>query len=170
MSIATAVKIQPSKLSRKIAILFSLSLVSIGIYIGFLQHLQLYSQCIFALLCFFAAWQSYAHNQKLNKTSWNIMIDGQGQLRGTKIVCQHGILKTNESVPIDSFAENEFMLEGNILTLVSGTTLWPHVLFLRLHNVDNKITTNLVVLRDSMSKDEFRRLSLACRWIVKNAH
>ena len=150
MSIAISVVLQPSKILRFCVISFAFLLLFIGIYIANLKTLSLLNQSVLIALCCFAAWRSFLFNQKIAKTSWRIHIDGHGQLR-----C-HSTAQ----------AEDVF---GDVVKLVAGTTLWTQALFLRLHNQEKNVNINLVILSDALSKDEFRRLSVACKWIVAHA-
>lgn len=143
MSIAISVVLHPSKILRFCTLTFALFLLFLGIYIGTLKSLPIANQSILIALCCFAAWRSFLYSQKIAQTSWRIHIDGQGQLR-----CQQA---DSDSDPFN---------------LVAGTTLWTHALFLRLHHREKNMKINLVVLSDALSKDEFRRLSVACKWII----
>lgn len=48
--------------------------------------------------------------------------------------------------------------------LVKGTTLWSHLLLLRLR-LDGGSVRTIVILPDCVPHDSFRVLSVACRWI-----
>lgn len=152
--IAIAVVLQPSKTMRICIMLFAVLLLSIGIYIACLDTLSALNQYASMVACFFAAWRIHLYYQQITKTSWHMSIDGHGQLR-----CRSESLQRISSSEVDS----------NPMKLVAGTTLWAHALFLRLYNPKEKRTLNLVVLPDALSKDEFRRLSVACRWIIARA-
>lgn len=49
--------------------------------------------------------------------------------------------------------------------LMPDSTLWPHLLLLRLQVEDQGIK-NLLVLPDCMDESSFRALAVACRWIA----
>lgn len=49
--------------------------------------------------------------------------------------------------------------------LLPDSTLWPHLLLLRLRTEDGR-TRNVVILPDSVRAEDFRALSVACRWIA----
>jgi len=49
--------------------------------------------------------------------------------------------------------------------LLNDSTIWPHLLLLRLQSDSGKITV-LPILPDSVSRDSFRALSVACRWVA----
>jgi hypothetical protein len=151
MSIALSVALHPSKIVRICVILFAVLLLSIGIYIATLKNLSILNQSGLVALCCFAAFRCFIYNQKIARTSWRIHISGQGQLR-----CQ-------------SNSETDDISDTPLLNLMPGTTLWTHALFLRLHNPEQNTKLNLVVLSDALSKDEFRRLAVACKWIAAHA-
>ena len=146
MSIAISVILRPSKILRFCVISFVFLLLFIGVFIASLKTLSLFNQSALIALCGFAAWRSFSYNQKIAKTSWRINIDGQGQLR-----CQSN------------------MESDDVFALMAGTTLWTQALFLRLHNQEKNVKVNIVILSDALGKDEFRRLSVACKWIVARA-
>lgn len=49
--------------------------------------------------------------------------------------------------------------------LAEGSVLWPNLLFLHLESERGHKET-LRILPDSVSRDEFRALHIACRWIA----
>jgi hypothetical protein len=49
--------------------------------------------------------------------------------------------------------------------LLPGSTIWPFLMVLRLQAEDRTIR-NVVVLPDSVSPGNFRKLAVACRWIA----
>ncbi len=60
---------------------------------------------------------------------------------------------------------NEVIREGELVVIEPGTTLWAHLILLRLKSQTGDIS-NLIILRDSTSAESFRKLSVACRWIL----
>jgi hypothetical protein len=52
-----------------------------------------------------------------------------------------------------------------VVKLLPDSTIWPHLLLLRLQAEDRRIR-NVLILRDCMSAEDFRSLSVACRWIA----
>ena len=56
-------------------------------------------------------------------------------------------------------------VDGAIVTLLPDSTIWPHLLLLRLH-ASGHGTRNVLILRDCMSAEHFRALSVACLWIA----
>lgn len=55
--------------------------------------------------------------------------------------------------------------DGESVQLMDGSTLWPGLMFLRLQSEDGRVTV-LRILPDSVTPQEFRALSVACRWIA----
>lgn len=55
---------------------------------------------------------------------------------------------------------------GQMVRLSGSSTIWPHLLLLRLQADNGKITT-VSILPDSVSRDSFRALAVACRWVVE---
>lgn len=52
-----------------------------------------------------------------------------------------------------------------VVKLLPDSTIWPHLLLLRLQG-DDRRTRSVLILRDCMSAEDFRCLSVACRWIA----
>jgi hypothetical protein len=51
------------------------------------------------------------------------------------------------------------------LRLVENSVLWPHLLLVRLESTSG-MRYVLTILPDCMSDEEFRAVSVACRWIA----
>jgi toxin CptA len=54
---------------------------------------------------------------------------------------------------------------GEIVRLMTDSTIWPGLLLLRLKSEDQRVTI-VNILPDSIHGDGFRALSVACRWIA----
>jgi hypothetical protein len=54
--------------------------------------------------------------------------------------------------------------DGEIVSLMDDSTLWPCLLILRL-KAENQEVKVVFVLPDSVEKSAFKALSVACRWI-----
>lgn len=52
-----------------------------------------------------------------------------------------------------------------VVRLMAGSTLWPNLLLLRLQAEDGSVSV-LPILPDSISRSDFRALSVAFRWIA----
>jgi len=55
--------------------------------------------------------------------------------------------------------------QGEVVRLLSDSTIWPQLLLLRLQAGSGKITT-VLIFSDCVSPESFRALSVACRWIA----
>jgi toxin CptA len=96
---------------------------------------------------------------KSTKT-FHLDISGIGQIRLTQY---SGVsdFADRKSSPLD---------EGDaaVVQLMKESTLWPHLLMLRLKSEHGAVFT-VPVLPDGVSGDGFRELSVACRWIAARA-
>ncbi|MCD6026851.1 MAG: flagellar hook-length control protein [Solimicrobium sp.] len=165
MSIAISVVLPPSRIVLSCTILFSFLLLFIGIYTSALKDLSILSRVALMMICSFAVWRVFVYHKKIAKLSWRINIDGQGQLRCHSNVCSNSFQSLSSSAKV-----SQYHLEGGKpLKLMAGTTLWTRMLFLRLQDTKESTIIHLIILPDDLSKDEFRRLSVACRWIVGHA-
>ena len=62
-------------------------------------------------------------------------------------------------------AEQHQDVDGTIVALLPDSTIWPHMLLLRLRASKHE-TRNVLILRDCLSAEHFRALSVACHWIA----
>lgn len=83
-----------------------------------------------------------------------IHISGIGQIRLS-------VFQKNDLVDID----NSLTGGGEAVHLLPVSTLWSGLLLLHLQN-EQRQTTVVTILPDSVSKENFRALLVACRWIV----
>jgi toxin CptA len=92
--------------------------------------------------------------------TFHLDISGIGQIRLTQY---SGVsdFADRKSSPLD---------EGDaaVVQLMKESTLWPHLLMLRLKSEHGAVFT-VPVLPDGVSGDGFRELSVACRWIAARA-
>jgi hypothetical protein len=56
-----------------------------------------------------------------------------------------------------------------VMRLLNDSTIWPQLLLLRLQDDSGKILV-VPVLPDSVSRDGFRALSVACHWIAAHSN
>ena len=57
---------------------------------------------------------------------------------------------------------------AEVVQLLGDSTLWSSLMVLRLQSASGRITC-LVLLPDSMDREAFRALSVACRWIASRS-
>lgn len=153
MSIALTVGLIPSKKLHLLAILFSILIIFIGTYIGNIEPLPIHWRAFLTIICFIASIINYLHIRSLNRKKWRIAVNRQGEFR-----CQL-MMSDDESHDFGSLCP---------YFLIAGTTIWSGILFLRLQSCEGDAAINLVIFSDALNKDEFRRMSIACRWIVKH--
>lgn len=157
MTIAVSVTVRPSRLLFLMVSAMSLAATAAGFAIG-LGHIGelsiLYRGTLAAFILFTAVFGFY-HGIRHRKPI-HIDISGVGQIRLTE-VCAAGAC-TNTKRP-------HVRGSTGVVRLAGDSTIWPHLLLLRLLSESGKIST-LPVLPDSVSRDDFRALSVACRWIA----
>ncbi|MET3107193.1 toxin CptA [Oxalobacteraceae bacterium GrIS 2.11] len=152
MSIALSIVLRPSRKLHVIAILFSIQLVLIGIYLGCQTSISLYYRFPLACLCMLVSFGNFINIHEYVKKIWHIHVSNQGEIRcDVKSLCIDAH---------DNGGESHYVLN-------EGCTLWSNILFLRLRSLNSDSKINLVILSDSLNNDEFRRLSLACRWLAQ---
>lgn len=158
MSIDLSVVLHPSKKLQILRILFSVCLLQIGIVLACSAPIPVLLKFIFATMCISTALFNYFASKSASGHRWHILIDGQGKIR-----CK--AFSISGQPPSDSAAVFQ-----QTYYLAPGTVIWPQLLLLRLRTLDDDNMINLMILSDAVSTDEFRRLSIACRWIGAKAY
>jgi len=121
-------------------------------YVGDLGDLGHLSICTIA---FFLAFFGFYHGVRHRKTL-HIDISDTGRIRIAEVV----------SMPPCADTDRPHFKAGVIVAEMMGnSTIWSSLLMLRLRMDDGRITV-LPILQDSVSKEAFRALSVACRWIA----
>ena len=59
------------------------------------------------------------------------------------------------------------VMSGGLAQLLAGSTVWPNLLLLRLRLENGRVRT-IPVLPDSVSRETFRALQVACRWVASH--
>jgi len=152
MSIALTVTLRPSVKLHIVAILFSLVILFVGIYLcatGDASHYWHYLSGTFSVI---VAISCYLKIRSLNRKTWRIAVNDHGEFQCTCLNYRSTQRKSAISSPY---------------VLASGTTLWSNLLFLRLKGRDSNTLINLMIFSDALNKDEFRQISIACRWVVR---
>lgn len=155
MSIAVSAVVRPSKLLRLlIGILVVLAIVSIG-SVTVLARLS--SMTSIVLIAAFAGILHLAIvRANWLKKSLHIDISGNGQITVEEDI---PVCRAEAAAPVRRTPD-----AGKAFRLMPDSTIWPHLLLLRLRAEDHTIR-NLLVLPDCMDEASFRALSVACRWI-----
>ncbi|WP_128083007.1 flagellar hook-length control protein [Collimonas arenae] len=151
MSIAVSAMIRPSRM-----LLFMVgglcSLVGLSgvlIVAGVVGNLMLVERLVLAFTCLAAALYGLFRYTSASR-SVRIDISAAGQIR-----IADAMPATSGNTPVHVSA-NAYLLQG--------TTLWSHLLLLRLR-LDSGSVRTIAILPDCVPNDTFRVLSVACRWI-----
>ena len=157
MSIAVSVAVVPSRLLRFLTVGMSGLLVVVGVllFLGLVGNLSEGVRVGGALFSFFPALFGFYHTVQ-NRKVLHIDISSIGQIRISEIdvatSCQ-----AQKTPYVDC--------QGKVVRLSPHSTIWPHVLLLRLR-ADNGDILVVPILPGCVSRDGFRALSVACRWIA----
>ena len=155
MSIAVSSVIKPSRLLLAIfsCLCAGIALATYLVVVIQMRHAGVGAQVTVAGVCAALVGVMFHHLFQRQRIV-RIDISGEGQIRLTSQIDGHD---NDKNVHAQS--------SGDLMTLLPGSTLWSRMLILRLIN-DPGQTKVLIVLPDSLSGDEFRSLSVACRWIA----
>ena len=159
MSIAVSAIVQPSRILFALTAAIAVMSVCTGIAIGFGVvgvDLPAYARLPLAATVIFLSFFGFYHGICKRKPI-HIDISGTGQIRITKL--------TSNSPCMDANRPHVRQM-GELVSLVDDSTIWPSMLLLRLRAASGGVT-NTLVLPDSVSKAEFRALSVACRWAAE---
>ncbi len=63
---------------------------------------------------------------------------------------------------------NESVITAEVVQLLGDSTLWSSLMVLRLQSASGR-RHSLVLLPDSMDREAYRALSIACRWITSRS-
>ncbi|WP_050808603.1 hypothetical protein [Collimonas fungivorans] len=156
MSISLSAVIQPSKILSALVGLQCLLAASTGglIAAGVVGDLALPERLALALLCLAAAICGITRYYR-SRHAVHIDISGSGRLRIADMATAQAA-PTAKQMPSPA-------------KLLEGTTLWSHLLLLRLR-LDSGSVRTIAILPDCVSHDTFRNLSVACRWIASQAN
>jgi toxin CptA len=157
MSIAVSAVVQPSKLLFIItaSMCVAIGLAGVLIAVGWVGDLAFLSRAVLAGVCIFMACWAFSRFAA-NRKSLHIDISGIGQIR----LAEH-----NELAAVLAGAAYQSPAFGEVLQLQADSTIWSFLLLLRLQSRDQKVKT-LPILPDCVGLNNFRALSVACRWIA----
>lgn len=156
MSIAVSTVVHPSRVL--FALNGAMASIAVGVAIaigaGYIGDLPIPVRALLSSLVFFLASFGFYHGMRSRKTI-QLDISGTGQIRLLKAVGQ----------PSCTAAIRPHVKEiGEVVRLMKDSTIWPHMLVLRLQSESGR-TTVVPVFPDSVDREAFRALSVACRWI-----
>lgn len=157
MSIAVSAVVRPSRLLRTMLGTMSAAGILIGAAIGagWIGDLSTPARFVMAVLTIFLSFFGFYHDTQHRKPI-HIDITGTGQIRLTEVSTERPCAETNWP---------HLGGNGEVVQLLRGTTLWPYLLLLHVQNKDG-VKISLAILPDCVSKDSFRALSVACRWVM----
>lgn len=157
MTIAVSVTVRPSRILFLMVAAMSLiaSVVGFGIGLGYIGELSILYRWPIAAFILFTAVFGFYHGIRHRKLI-HMDISGVGQIRLTE-VCSAGACADPKRPHVRD--------SSGVVRLSGDSTIWPHLLLLRLLSDSGKISI-LPVLPDSVPRDDFRALSVACRWIA----
>jgi toxin CptA len=158
MSIAVSAVVKPSRLLLAMVGSMCVGVIFVGLMIGAgqLGNLALLPRLSVAATCIFPAVFAFFYTVQMRKTH-HIDISGSGLIR----LVETSALATS---PVQSVASH-WRGADEVVSLMANSTLWPYLLLLRLQAEDQRVTV-LPILPDSIDKEGFRALSVACHWIA----
>ncbi len=159
MSIAVSAVVNPSRLLLAAVGGMCLGIVFGAAMIGSAQisEMSIPLRVLTAGVCILAAFFAFYWARRTRKT-FRIDISDIGQIR------------IEEYIETGNASSRAEVVKSKVVKLLPDSTVWSHLLLLRLQDEDDQITV-LPILRDCVEKDVFRLLSIACRWIAtQNNH
>jgi len=156
MSIAVSADIKPSRLLLTLMAAVAIIVAFIGVVLAFtlVGHLSTVFRVMLAASCILAAGSAFWVTLR-NRTAVWLHISGTGQIR---LVEHHVAARAKHSAQV---------MRGGLAQLLAGSTVWPSLLLLRLRLENGRVRT-IAILPDSVSKDTFRALQVACRWVASH--
>lgn len=159
MSIAVSAVVHPSRLLRMMVATMAVIAGVVAVLIGTSHSGELSPGLRFALstTTFFLALFGFYHGVRDGKTI-QLDISGTGLIRIVEMGARGACVRTKRP---------HVRNLGEPVRLMQNSTIWPNLLLLILQSDSGRITV-LPILPDCVSRDSFRALSVACRWIAKN--
>jgi len=158
MSIALSVVVHPSRNLQIIAGLFSTCLIVVAASLAGSASIQLSLRLVLVAVCLATAIFNFFALRTVAGRKWQLQIGAAGGIHCNPLPLPDEVLHDSGS-PINK-----------VYYLAPGTVIWPHLLIIRLRRLNDDNMINLVVLSDAVGKDDFRRLAIACRWIIAQAN
>lgn len=158
MSIATSATVKPSRLLAILVAVTGTTVFAVGaaIMVGVIGELSQSARTFlgtpFAFLAVFGVYHGICHRKTIH-----IDISGAGQIR-LRFEASSRWSCMNKNWP--HVAQDE-----RVYRLQRGSTIWTHLLLLRLEDEEQGRIT-IPILPDCVSRDNFRTLSVACRWLA----
>lgn len=159
MSISVSAIVKPSWILAALMLAMAALASTVGVLLGFgvIGELASPLRLILALSIPIVSFFGFYHGMQCRKPI-QLNISGIGQIR---------IAEWSEEASCRESKRTHVGLNGDEVRLLPESTFWPLMLLLRLEDVKGRVVT-VPVLPDSVSRDSFRALSVACRWIAAN--
>ncbi len=148
MSIAISISLHPSRTLQALhyGLVVMLLLTALGIFM--MPDVDMRWQNLLTAICILAAsWAAWRQHRQ--RAHYRIMISPDGLIH---LACLRKGLDAQDT-------------EAEAVQLLTGSTIWPNFMLLRLRNEAGKIYS-LALTFDSTSADNFRALAVAVRWII----
>jgi len=161
MSIAVSLTIHPSRglLFAARCMCFCVAVVGCAVGFGMMGHFSFAARVFIVLASLSGALFALFQLRHVGKTfRLDISAIGNIRLRQYDDRQRAGMLR-------DSSSDDD----GESVRLMEGSTLWPGLMFLHLQSESGRMTV-LRILPDSVSPQDFRALSVACRWIAARSN
>ncbi|WP_034292070.1 protein YgfX [Herbaspirillum sp. RV1423] len=156
MSIAVSADIKPSRLLLIVMAAAAIVVALIGVIFAFalVGQLSFVFRISLAAACVVTATLAFWLVLRNRKAVW-LHISGTGQIR---LVEHHATVRVKAGSQV---------MSGGLAQLLAGSTVWPNLLLLRLKLENGRVRT-IPVLPDSVPKETFRALQVACRWVASH--
>lgn len=156
MSIAVSADIKPSRLLLIMAATVAITVAIIGIIfaLALIGQLSVVIRLSVAVVCLVVAMLAFWSALRNRKAVW-LHISGAGQIR---LVEHQAMVQTRTG---------SLVMTGGLAQLLAGSTVWPNLLLLRLRLENGRVRT-IPILPDSVSKETFKALQVACRWVASH--
>ena len=164
MSIAVSVVVRPSRLLLTAVAAMCAAVSAIGVLIASasIGELAVTTRFVLALSCLFLAFFGFYHTVR-NRKAHHIDISGNGQIRLGEAGARNASCQERNRPHLSDLNEG-----AQAVRLLKDSTIWPGMLLLRLQAADERVTV-VPILPDCVSRDEFRALSVACRWCATHS-
>lgn len=160
MSIATSVIVRASPSLRILCATISAGALVIGVLLlaGRIGEAGTIIRTALAIASVFLGFLGFYHGARHRKHQ-HIDISGTGQIR---------LAEAGSKGPCSAADRPYLKKNAQVVHLLPNSTLWRQMLLLRLRTGSGRIIT-VPVMSDSVPKDGFRALSVACRWILSQS-
>jgi toxin CptA len=159
MSIAISAVVKSSRLASALLAILSVGSAAIGLAIvcGTVSELPFLMRAAIAIGCMFAACYGLCSASSNSEKRHHIDISGIGKIRLVEYNALADSTFPDAGKPVAD--------AGEVVSLMGDSTLWSFLLLLRFTTENRRVKT-ILILPDSVDRDVFRALSVACRWIV----